>query len=172
MTSVVRETELKEGEEPPCSIWVEEPAVTWERTPEPLVKSGPPLELKEERVIEPELVIPVAAEMAPAELTWNWEEEPTERREEGVVVPIPTLPFAITLSAFDPTFKSDEKRFVDEAIVENRFVVVADVPVAFTKVKFWRVEEAFASNCWNEETAVVDVAMNESAMTFPATESF
>ena len=59
-----------------------------------------------------------------------------------------------------------EKRFVDEAVVlkklvvvafpttaevadstpkfaeeEKRFVVVADVPVAFTKVKFWRVDE-------------------------------
>lgn len=33
------------------------------------------------------------------------------------------------------------KRLVDEAVVEKKFVVVAEVPVAFTKVKFWRVVE-------------------------------
>ena len=31
-----------------------------------------------------------------------------------------------------------------EAVVLKRFVVVALVPVAFTKVKFWRVEDAVA----------------------------
>jgi hypothetical protein len=33
------------------------------------------------------------------------------------------------------------KRLVEEAVVVKLFVVVALVPVAFTKVKFWRVEE-------------------------------
>lgn len=37
-----------------------------------------------------------------------------------------------------------EKRLVELAVVENKLVVVAEVPVALTKVKFWRVEEAVA----------------------------
>jgi len=64
-----------------------------------------------------------------------------------------------------PRPKFVEKRFVDEAVVENRlvvvafvnklfvptkfvakkFVVVADVPVALTKVKFWRVVDPVRS---------------------------
>ena len=34
-----------------------------------------------------------------------------------------------------------KKRLVELAVVEKKFVVVALVPVAFAKVKFWRVEE-------------------------------
>ena len=34
-----------------------------------------------------------------------------------------------------------EKRLVDEAVVEKKLVVVAEEPVAFKKVKFWRVED-------------------------------
>ncbi len=34
-------------------------------------------------------------------------------------------------------------KFVEKSVVANKFVVVADVPVAFTKVKFWRVDEPF-----------------------------
>jgi len=41
----------------------------------------------------------------------------------AVVVRVPILPLA-------------EKRLVDDAVVEKKFVVVALVPVAFTKVKF------------------------------------
>jgi hypothetical protein len=48
--------------------------------------------VKPEKVIVPEELIPVAAATAPEELTWNWEEEPTEKTDEGVVVPIPILP--------------------------------------------------------------------------------
>ena len=33
------------------------------------------------------------------------------------------------------------KRLVELAVVEKRLVVVAEVPVALTKVKFWRVVE-------------------------------
>ena len=36
------------------------------------------------------------------------------------------------------------KRLVDDAVVAKRVVVVALVVVAFTPVKFWRVEEAVA----------------------------
>ena len=37
-----------------------------------------------------------------------------------------------------------EKRLVEDAVVLKKFVVVALVPVAFTNVKFWRVEDAVA----------------------------
>jgi len=69
----------------------------------------------------------------------------TERAWVGPVVPIPTFPPAITFNPLvPPTLKSDEKRLVEEAVVEKKLVVVAEVPVALTKVKFWRVEEAVA----------------------------
>ena len=35
---------------------------------------------------------------------------------------------------------------VELAVVEKKLVVVAEVPVALVKVKFWRVEEALAKN--------------------------
>ena len=70
----------------------------------------------------------------------------TSNFANGVVVPIPTLPLEVTTRAFEPTFKSDEKRLVDDAVVEKKFVVVAEVPVAFRKVKFWRVDDAFEIN--------------------------
>jgi hypothetical protein len=47
---------------------------------------------KPEKVIVPEELIPVAAAIAPEELTWNWELEPTAKIDEGVVVPIPIFP--------------------------------------------------------------------------------
>ena len=60
----------------------------------------------------------------------------------GDVVPMPTFLAEVTVRALPPMLRSDEKRFVELAVVEKIFVVVADVPVAFTNVKFWRVEEA------------------------------
>jgi hypothetical protein len=51
-------------------------------------------------VIVPEEDIPVAAAIAPEELTWNWEEEPTEKMDEGLVVPIPMKPpFLMVMAA-------------------------------------------------------------------------
>ena len=44
--------------------------------------------------------------------------------------------------------------FVPESNVENRFVVVAAVPVAFTKVKFWSVEEPVARSVEKERLVV------------------
>ena len=38
-------------------------------------------------------------------------------------------------------FPEVPKRLVVEAVVEKKLVVVAEVPVAFPKVKFWRVVE-------------------------------
>ena len=55
---------------------------------------------------------------------------------ESVEVPTP-----VTVS--EPRFADAEKRLVDEAVVEKELVVVALVPVAFKKVKFWRVVELF-----------------------------
>ena len=40
-----------------------------------------------------------------------------------------------------PKLAKVEKRFVLDAVVEKKLVVVAEVPVALTKVKFWRVVE-------------------------------
>ena len=37
--------------------------------------------------------------------------------------------------------RAEEKRLVELAVVAKKFVVVALVPVAFLKVKFWRVVE-------------------------------
>ena len=39
-----------------------------------------------------EWAAPPRLTMLPEELTWNWDEEPTEKREVGEVLPIPTLP--------------------------------------------------------------------------------
>ena len=43
-----------------------------------------------------------------------------------------------------PRVKFDAKRLVELAVFAKKLVVVADVPVAFVKVKFWRVEEPVA----------------------------
>ena len=61
------------------------------------------------------------------------------------IVAVPALPETepVTLPVKLPT-PVVKKRLVVEAVVLNKFVVVAEVPVAFRKVKFWRVEEAFA----------------------------
>jgi len=40
--------------------------------------------------------------------------------------------------------KFEVKRLVLEAVVEKRLVVVAEVPVAFRKVKFWSVDDPVA----------------------------
>ena len=45
-----------------------------------------------------------------------------------------------------PALSAVAKRFVELAVVAKKFVVVADVPVAFRNVKFWRVEEARERN--------------------------
>lgn len=57
--------------------------------------------------------------------------DPVRRRLEKVPKP----------SVREPIFAEVENRFVEEAVVEKKLVVVAADPVAFTKVKFWRVEE-------------------------------
>ena len=60
------------------------------------------------------------------------------------------------MSAFPPTVRSDESRFVELAVAEKKLVVVALVPVAFEKVKFWRVVEPTTSR--SPEELMVEVA--------------
>ena len=50
-----------------------------------------------------------------------------------------------TVKSLPLTVRAEVKRFVLDAVVEKKFVVVAEVPVAFTKVKFWRVEDEVTS---------------------------
>lgn len=52
-----------------------------------------------------------------------------------------TFPCELTWRQPSPV---ETNRFVVEAVVAKKLVVVAAVPVAFWKVKFWRVEEAVA----------------------------
>jgi hypothetical protein len=56
--------------------------------------------VKADNVIVPEEVRPVAAAMAPEELTWNKSPEPTVNAAAGEVSPMPTLPLVskVTLS--------------------------------------------------------------------------
>jgi hypothetical protein len=44
-----------------------------------------------------------------------------------------------------PNMPRLERKFVVEALVEKIFVVVAEVPVALTKEKFWSVDDAVTS---------------------------
>ena len=49
---------------------------------------------------------------------------------------MPTFLLESTTNPVPPTVSNDEKRFVEEAVVEKKLVEVAEVPVALTKVKF------------------------------------
>jgi hypothetical protein len=62
-----------------------------------------------------------------------------EKAYDGELEPTPTFPVGPTTNLLLPTFSTDEYRFVLDAVVAKKFVVVAEVPVAFTKVKFCRV---------------------------------
>ena len=57
----------------------------------------------------------------------------TAKVSEGEVVPIPTFLEESTTSPVPPTVRSEEKRLVEEAVVEKKLVVVAEVPVAIPK---------------------------------------
>ena len=67
-----------------------EPSAIELRTP--LVTITTPSWVSPLKVIVPLEVTPVAAVIAPVELTWNWLVDPTDSREDGAVVPIPTFP--------------------------------------------------------------------------------
>src|SRR6185436_7449157 len=53
------------------------------------------------------------------------------------------------------TARSEEKRFVELAVVAKKLVVVALVPVAFRNVKFWSVEEPVVRKNWVVKLVVV-----------------
>jgi len=70
-----------------------------------------------------------------------------------VIVLQPNLPEPLYVSAFEAllhVINPAPKKLVVEAVVAKKFVVVALVPVAFTKVKFWRVELPVAKRLANE----------------------
>ena len=78
---------------------------------------------------------------------------------------MPTLPLEFTTRALEPTVRSEEKRLVDEAVVEKRLVVVALVVVLLRAVKFWRVEEPVAKRLSMDS---VPVAVKLVAVKVPA----
>lgn len=80
-----------------------------------------------ERVVRPEVTLSVPVKEAEEEIVWLF-------TKPEVMAPKVTLPALIAVA----------KRLVDDAVVAKKLVVVAEVPVAFTKVKFWRVDEALA----------------------------
>src|SRR3989344_6483448 len=75
---------------------------------------------------------------------------------------MPTFLDESTTSPVPPTVRSEEKRLVEEAVVEKKLVVVAEVPVALLKVKFWRVvePEENTSPAWFTENLVVEATFN------------
>ena len=88
--------------------------------------------------------------------------EPEEMEEMAKLVVVAEVPVALTKVKFCKVLEALSKRFarvprpvevklppfpvvknklVELAVVEKRLVVVAEVPVALTKVKFWSVDE-------------------------------
>jgi len=53
-----------------------------------------------------------------------------------------------------------EKKFVELAVVAKKLVVVAEVPVAFKKVKFWNVDDPVASKLEALNNPVVERLVN------------
>ncbi len=62
--------------------------------------------------------------------------------------PIPTFLLESTTSPVPPTVRSEENRLVEEAVVEKRLVVVAEVPVAFVNIRSVRLR-TFANKLVN-----------------------
>ncbi len=100
-----------------------------------------PVRSKFESVVNPPVAFNVLVKLAALEIVW-----PLMRPE--VIAPRVEFPAVRTVA----------KRLVELAVVEKKFVVVAEVPVAFTKVKFWRVEEPFNNKL--ESVANPPVAFN------------
>ena len=69
-------------------------------------------------------------------------DEATESDQFGVVVPMPTFLFELTIRPFPATVRSEEKRLVELAVVAKLVVEVALVVVLLSPVKLARVEEA------------------------------
>lgn len=115
--------------------------------------------LVEDAVVEKKLVVVALVPVAFRKVKFCKVDEPVTRRLERVESPPVAVSVPVKLAALEivwlfikpeviaprvalPVVRVVEKRLVLDAVVEKKFVVVALVPVAFTKVKFWRVEEA------------------------------
>ncbi len=84
-----------------------------------------PLSNRLERFVKPAVAVTVPVKLAAEEIVW------------------PLISPEVTT----PRLELVLKRLVDDAVVEKKFVVVAWVPVALTKVKFWRVEDPVIRSC-------------------------
>jgi hypothetical protein len=69
------------------------------------------------------------------------------------------LPVTLSASALIPAENVEVALPVTVRIPVESDDEVAFVLVLLCAVKFWRVEDASARNCWNEDTAVVEVAI-------------
>ena len=63
---------------------------------------------------------------------------------------MPTLREESTIKPVPPTVRSDEKRLVEDAVVEKKFVVVALVPVARFHEKLEKNGVVVPVNLWKE----------------------
>src|SRR3989344_2256574 len=68
--------------------------------------------------------------------------EPPSPYPPGVVVPMPTFLFELTIRPFPAIVRSEEKRLVELAVPAKLVVEVALVVVLLSPVKLTRVEEA------------------------------
>ena len=73
-------------------------------------------------------------------------DEATESDQFGVVVPMPTFLFELTIRPFPATVRSEEKRLVELAVVAKLVVEVALVVVLLSPVKLESVDEADERN--------------------------
>ena len=94
------------------------------------------------RVVEPvarmfaEVRVPVRVSLVPREFV-------KERFVAKRFVEVADV-LVLFVAMSDVTVRFDRLAFVPVKLVENRLVVVAEVPVAFRKVKFWRVDDPVA----------------------------
>ena len=113
-------------------------------------------------------------EMLPLKMTLSNTASPTERSPATespparVVVPVPVTAKLVVVAAV-------ATKLVPRRFVAKKLVVVADVPVAFTKVKFWSVDDPVAKRFANESVPVAVMfaaAMLPLKRPLPWTESF
>jgi len=121
----------------------------------------------DEAVVEKRLVVVAEVEVELIEVKFRSVEEPVRRRLERVERPPVTVRVPVKLAAAEivwllmlpevmtPVLREVENKFVLEALVEKKFVVVALVPVAVVKVKDWRVEEPVTKRSPDELMLVV-----------------
>lgn len=109
-------------------------------------------------VVENKLVVVALVPVALMKVKFCKVEEPVTKRFERVESPRVAVRVPVKLAAElivwlfmrpevigpavnVPMFPKVANKLVEEALVEKKDVVVADVPVALRKVKFWRVDD-------------------------------